>query len=107
MNDPVPPTMGESRIQPASTGRFARFAATFSLLAPLGAVLTYFFLFAFLRSHGGTSMMVISIFGLLALLLFIAGFVSGIIALASMKRCGREGVLGKATTGVCVNGLLL
>lgn len=107
MNDPVPPIMEEPETQLASAGGGARFAATFSLLAPLGAVVIYVFLFAFLRFHGGTSMMVISIFGLLAPLLFLAGFVSGIIALASMKRCGRKGILGKATTGLCVNGLFL
>lgn len=52
-------------------------------------------------------MVVISILGLLALLLLFLGLVFGIIALANIRRLGRKGILGRAATGVCVNGLFL
>jgi hypothetical protein len=40
-------------------------------------------------------------------LLLLSGFILGVIALYRTKKCGREGIFGKAITGVCINGLFI
>ena len=47
------------------------------------------------------------ILGCTAILLILAGFVLGIVALVQTKKHGKEGIFGKAIAGVCVNGLLI
>ena len=88
-------------------GGFARSAATLSLLSPLVAIFLYVFLFAHLQSHGETRFTTIAVIGLLPLLLILAGLVLGVVALAQTKRHGRQGIFGKAVSGICINGLFL
>jgi hypothetical protein len=40
-------------------------------------------------------------------LLLVSGFILGVIALYRTKKCGREGIFGKAIAGVCINGLFI
>jgi hypothetical protein len=102
MSESPPPIQAE----PPATGRFARLAATFSILAPL-AVLLVDVLVRFVRTiHPhirGIHLANIAI----DLLLIISGLVFGIIALVATKRHGRKGILGKALIGTCVNGLIV
>ncbi len=98
MNELPPPVLGES----PTTNRFARLAATFSVLAPLVA-----FFIVLLCVYGGVGLTVIAVVGLLPMLLIILGLVLGIISLAITKQHERKGVFGKALIGTCLNGLLL
>jgi uncharacterized membrane protein YeaQ/YmgE (transglycosylase-associated protein family) len=104
MSELPPPVLEEA----LASNRFARFAAVFSILAPLVAICSYVFLFEYLKSHGHTKIMVIGVvIGLFALALIILGLVLGIVALATTKQHERKGILGKALIGICLNGLLL
>jgi len=104
MNESQPPVLEEA----ATPNRFARFAARFSVIAPLIAILIYV-LFGFLAVSGhvkfnASEMIVV---GLLSMLLILSGFVSGILALVLAKRNQRKGIFGKAIVGLCLNCLLL
>ncbi len=86
------------------TGRFARLAATFSLLAPLIILLVVFLVrLLHLRNVLRIHLAWIVIEALVA----ITGLVFGVIALLGTKRHGTKGLLGKAMVGVCLNCLLL
>lgn len=47
------------------------------------------------------------IVGGICMLLIVSGFILGVIALVRTKKCGREGIFGKAIAGVCINGLYI
>ena len=47
------------------------------------------------------------IVGSITNLLLVSGFILGVIALYRTKKCGREGIFGKAIAGVCINGLFI
>jgi len=47
------------------------------------------------------------LFGLIQILLILFGLAFGIVAWVSTKRHGKEGVLGKAIAGTCINGALI
>jgi hypothetical protein len=110
MNESQPPVLEET----ATPNRFARFAARFSVIAPLIVILIYV-LIGFLATSGGVKITPFTKFtfveamivGMLAMLLILSGFVSSILALALAKRHGRKGILGRAIIGLCLNGLLL
>jgi hypothetical protein len=88
-------------------GRFTKFAAIFSLLAPFIVVFIYLFLFWYVQSHGRTRLTTIGVVGSLPLLLILSSLALGIIALAQTKRREHKGVFGTALAGVCINSLLL
>jgi len=91
MNDSQPPVL-EGR---AKANRFAKIAATFSVLVPLVVFLSDFFLNP-------------KFLGTVAEVLFIfLGLALGIVGLAATKHYGRKGIFGKALVGICLNGLLL
>jgi hypothetical protein len=82
---------------------FARQAASYSLAAPLVAMaLSGFCREEVRRNH--VSMMIV---GSINTLLLLSGFILGVIALYRTKKCGREGIFGKAIVGVCINGLFI
>ena len=93
-------------VSPVSN-RFAKFAAVFSILAPLIAIFSFAFLFEYLKSHGHTTLAAISVLVLFAFLLIISALVFGIVALAMTRHQERKGIFGKALIGICLNGLLL
>jgi hypothetical protein len=47
------------------------------------------------------------IVGGIGILLIVSGLIFGVIALVRTKKCGREGIFGKAVAGVCINGLFV
>jgi hypothetical protein len=91
------------QVQRAEGGGFARQAATFSIAAPIVAIALNWFSREAVRGNR-IGMMIV---GCTVILLILSGFVLGIVALVQMKKDGREGVLGKAIAGVCINGLLI
>ena len=83
--------------------RFAMQAAWYSLTTPLVAMaLSWFCGEEVRRNH--VSMMIV---GSITNLLLVSGFILGVIALYRTKKCGREGIFGKAIAGVCINGLFI
>jgi len=96
MNESQPPILEE---RPA-TNRLAKFAAIFSITAPLIA----FFLF-YVCVYGGIGLKAITVVGLLPIPLIFFGFIFGIVALATAKQY--KGILAKGIVGICFNGLLL
>ncbi|MGB8368306.1 MAG: hypothetical protein ACLPYZ_05815 [Limisphaerales bacterium] len=103
MSDSLPPVMTE----PPKAGRFPRFAAIYSLLAPFIVFFIYLFLFWYMDSHGRTRLVTLGVVGSLPLLLILSGIALGIIALAQIKRQEHKGIFGTALAGVCINSLLL
>jgi hypothetical protein len=103
MNDSLPPVTPE----PPTTGRFARVAAIFSLLAPFIVFFIYLLLFWYMESHGRTRLATLGVIGSLPLLLILSGLALGIIALAQVKRHEHKGIFGTALAGVCINSLLI
>jgi hypothetical protein len=99
MNEP-PPIAAE----PSTASRFARRAATFSILAPVAVLLIG--LIPIPQVHGTGRIIFLSASLFILLIIFSAGLVFGIMALTATKRCGRKGIYGKAMVGVCINGLL-
>ena len=82
---------------------FARQAAWYSLTTPLVAMgITWFGGEEIRRNH--VSMIIV---GSINNLLLVSGFILGVIALYRTKKCGREGIFGKAIAGVCINGLFV
>ncbi|MGD1276427.1 MAG: hypothetical protein ABR964_04290 [Tepidisphaeraceae bacterium] len=75
-------------------------AAKASWLAPIIAVALNVFVPAETRQEKLTR-------GLISLGMYILGLIFGFIALASMRRYGRGGILVPALIGVCVNGALV
>jgi len=82
---------------------FARQAANFSLAAPFIAMVLNWFSRDEVRRNRGSMLIV----GGICMLLIVSGFILGVIALVRTKKCGREGIFGKAITGVCINGLYI
>ena len=93
--------------EPPKAGRFPRFAAIYSLLAPFIVFFIYLFLFWYMDSHGRTRLVTLGVVGSLPLLLILSGIALGIIALAQIKRQEHKGIFGTALAGVCINSLLL
>jgi hypothetical protein len=103
MSDSLPPVVGKQSAEPApSTGRFARFAALFSLLTPF--IIIFFFV---LFITGSTRRSALAALGNFSFALIVAGLILGIAALTQTKRHGRKGIFGKAVTGICLNGFFL
>jgi ABC-type molybdate transport system permease subunit len=96
---PSPPTI------PGHSPRasFAKQAATFSLLAPFVGMGVNIFTQLGAREHP----IALAIVGGTAVLLILAGFVLGIVALVQMKKYGKQGIFWKAIAGICINGLLI
>jgi hypothetical protein len=103
MYESLPPVMGE---KPAA-GRLSKFAAIFSLVAPLIVFFLYVLFFWYMQSHVRTRIVTLGIIGSLPLLLIILGIVLGIVALALVKRKEHKGIFGLALAGVCINSLLI
>jgi hypothetical protein len=85
------------------TNSFPRQAALFSVLAPFVSIgIT----FAGNQAVQGnrTGMMVVGGIGILFILF---GFVFGMVALLGTKNHGKEGILGKAIAGTCINGVII
>jgi hypothetical protein len=83
---------------------FARQAATYSLAAPFVAMAVSGFSREAVRSGNRVSMMIV---GCTGILLIVSGFILGVIALVRTKKCGGEGIFGKAAWGVCINGFFI
>lgn len=82
---------------------FARQAALFSLLAPfIGIGMN---IFGQQAVQGNRIAMII--LGGTSILLYLAGFVFGIVALVGTKRHGRKGIFGRAVAGICINGIVI
>jgi ABC-type molybdate transport system permease subunit len=84
---------------------FAFQAAQASLMCPLMAVGVSIVVNVGLGNQ--PMPMVKMITGGLSVLLIVLGFVFGIVALVGMRRHGRQGIMGRAIAGVCINGLLI
>jgi hypothetical protein len=82
---------------------FARQAAWYSLSAPLVAMA----LSGFCRDEVRRNHVSLMIVGSITNLLLLSGFILGVIALYRTRKCGREGIFGKAIVGVCINGLFI
>ena len=82
---------------------FARQAATFSLAAPLVAMALNWFSRDAVRGNR-VGMVIV---GGIGVLFIVSGFILGVIALVRTKKCGKEGIFGKAIAGVCINGLFI
>jgi hypothetical protein len=106
MSDATPPQDG---VEPCTGSRFGRVAATWSVLSPFLAILTYAILLEFLWASGrtGTGSIAARMFALLPFVVIIAGSTLGIVALLTTPRRDRKGVFGRAITGICVNALLV
>jgi len=104
MNE-LPPVV-QARATP-KPGKFLRYGAIFSLLAPFVVTLVYIILFAFMESHGHTRMWVLAVLGMLPLLLILAGFAIGIMAVVQIKRRESKTLFGVALAGLCLNSLFL
>jgi hypothetical protein len=98
-----PPPIPTPPLIDADSGKFARNAAMFSLAAPLIAFCIGLFVQPQVR---GIRVAMIA-FGLTQMLLILSGFVLGIVAWTATRRIGREGILGTAIAGTCINGLLI
>src|SRR5688572_19184773 len=79
---------------------FGEQAARFSLYAPF-AVLLIGLLTLGNRDQWGVGITI----GVINILLLVAGLGLGIVALLSMRRFGRERILGRAIVGILLNGL--
>lgn len=79
---------------------FVHQAARFSFWAPLTAVAIGFFT----SSFGQTERLII---GGINLVLVLAGFVLGVVALFGIRRHGARGILAYSLCGVVLNGLIL
>jgi len=82
---------------------FARQEAMFSLAAPFVAMAVA----GFSREAVRGSRVAMIIVGGTNILLIVSGFILGVIALVRTKKCGGEGVFGKAIAGVCINGFFI
>jgi hypothetical protein len=89
MNESQPPVLEEK----PKPNDFVKFAAAFSILSPLIAILIYFSLKTF------------SIICLFPWLLILLGFIFGIVALVLAKR--QKGILIKSIVGIGLNSLML
>ena len=107
MNTP-PPIIPQTAPPPLpsaaqTSNSFARQAALFSLLAPFVAIGIN--IFGHQAVQGNRVGMIV--LGGTCTLLILLGFVFGIVALIGMRKHGKKGILGKAITGVCINGVII
>jgi hypothetical protein len=101
---PVPPQTPPPVIPecpPANS--FARQAALCSVIAPF--ISFGIGIFGQQAVQGNRAAAVI--LGGVSMLLILAGFIFGIVALFGMKKHGPKGILGKALAGICINGFLI
>ena len=108
MSDALPPVV----VPPPIESRFARWAAIFSLLAPVVVILIYILLFLYIESHIGPhgptfGFLAFGVFVFTPLLLILAGAALGFVALVLTKRSGHKGGYGMGLAGICVNGVFL
>jgi tetratricopeptide (TPR) repeat protein len=104
MNESQPPVLDEV----ATPNRFVRFAARFSIIAPLIVILIFVFSgFLAVSGHGKITGIEMIVLGLLAMSVMLFGFISSILALVLAKRNQQKGIFGKAIVGLCLNCLLL
>ena len=82
---------------------FARQAATFSLAVPFVVIALHWFTWDIVHRNPIARVIV----GCTADILIVSGFILGVIALLRTRKCGREGIFGKAIAGVCLNGLVI
>jgi putative Mn2+ efflux pump MntP len=88
-------------VMPPPVNSFPKQAALFSLLAPfVGLGLS---ILGQPVAHGAA----LFIIGCVSILLILAGFVLGIVALFGIKTHGKKGILVRALAGVCINGFLI
>ena len=76
-------------------------AARFSLYAPIVAIVLN------VCATGNKDRIGMVTIGVTNLILIVAGFVLGVVALISTRRYGGKGILGRAVAGVALNGLFL
>ena len=88
---------------PEPSSAFAKQAAKCSFVAPLIAIALG--IFAQPQVRGVRIAMII--LGLTSVLLVIGGLILGIVALVATRRHGREGILGRALAGTCINGFII
>ena len=103
-----------TQVTPGSSARepFAVQAAKFSLYTPIVLIVLNMAVQGGAKgsqtvSNDGLARLGIIILSSISLVLVIAGFVLGLVALAGMKRHGTKNILGRAVTGVVLNGLFL
>lgn len=82
---------------------FGMQAARFSIFAPFTVFLISVFTKSVQEQSRGALMAILSI----NILLIVMGFIFGIVALVSTRRFGREGIFGRAISGIVLNGLVL
>jgi len=91
------------KVESSGGWHFARQAARFSLAAPFVAMAVNGCSREAVRGNR-VGMMIV---GGTGILFIVSGFILGVIALVRTKKCGREGIFGKAIAGVCINGLFI
>ena len=96
MNESQPPVLEEK----PTTNCFTKFAASFSIFAPLISLFVFF-----VCVYGGIGLKMIAVVGLLPIPVIFSGLVLGIVAVLTTKQ--NRGVLAKAISGICLNALLL
>jgi hypothetical protein len=87
------------RPDPAS---FARRAALFSFIAPFAAIANGIFFQPAVRDNRIAMLLL----GLTSVLLIFSGLAMGLYGLASIRKHGRQGILGRAVLGTCICGFL-
>jgi hypothetical protein len=93
---------------PSNDGSFARSGAKFAVLAPVIVILLNAAIRAPTNSADGmVSKVAAMIGGLASIVLLCGGFVCAVVALCSVGRCGREGLLRRGITGLVLNGSFL
>lgn len=90
-------------VEEPPSSSFPRQAAILSFAAPFFSIV----LNAALHSQVSGNHLAMLALGLTSIAIIVGGFILGIVALISMRRYGREGVLGRALAGTCINGLLI
>ena len=96
-----PPPVPAAAASPPARQSFGEQAARFSLYTPLVAI------FIGCLGRGGDQPGVAMAMGWINLVLIVAGFVLGLVALVSMRFYGRQRILVRALVGVIANGLFL
>jgi len=86
---------------PASS--FTRQAALFSVLAPFISFVLGIVSGQVVQGNR-ISMIVL---GGTSIVLILAGFVCGIVALIGTKKHGKKGIFGRAIAGICINGIII
>ncbi len=87
---------------PKQPQTFGEQAARFSLYAPVAAILIGIFTAANREQPG-----VAIVLAVINCLLILAGLIFGVIALLSIKRYGRQHILGRAIGGLVFNGIII